>query len=357
VIRHEPINTSVDLAGVAAKAQRIMYLSRDSRVQRIAVTATVLTPSLPWLGPGARPVVGVAVGTQGMGDACAPSRQLNELGLEYEAPNLLQLLLRGYGVVVTDYQGLGTPGVHSYLHPAAEAHAVLDSIRAAQRLPEAGLPDAGPVGIMGFSQGGGAAGASAELQPTYAAELKLKGVYAGGVPADPTALMAKLNGSLGAGLGSYFLTALQSTHPGLPVAELLNEQGRQLAAATADECWYETALNHALVRHETLTTDGRSFAEHLAEPPFKAVLDSMVLGRQEPGAPVLVLQAPLDELVPYREARVMARSWCQQGANVRFEDLLAPEHAAAVYEGYLRANAWLADRFAGKPAVSDCGSI
>jgi len=53
----------------------------------------------------------------------------------------------------------------------------------------------------------------------------------------------------------------------------------------------------------------------------------------------------------------MARSWCQQGGNVRFEDLLASEHVAALYEGYLRAEAWLAHRFAGKPAVSDCATI
>jgi pimeloyl-ACP methyl ester carboxylesterase len=357
LIRDEQLSTSVDLGGVVARAQRIMYLSRDAQNRRIAVTGAVLTPSLPWLGAGPRPLVGYAMGTQGMADRCAPSRQLSELGLEYEVPNLLQLLLHGYGVVVTDYQGLGAPGVHTYLNPIAEAHAVLDSIRAAQRLPAAGMPDSGPVGIMGYSQGGGAAGASAELQPTYAAELDVKGVYAGGVVADPTALMAKLNGSLAAGLASDFLTGLQAAYSDLRVDEFLNEKGKQVAAATADECWHETVVNHALLSQETLTEDGRSFAAHLAEPPFKAVLSTMVLGRSAPTAPVLVLQGPLDELVPHQEALQMAGSWCKKGTNVRFENLLVPEHIAASYEAFIRAEAWLADRFAGKPATSNCGAL
>jgi hypothetical protein len=85
-----------------------------------------------------------------MADRCAPSRQLAEGGPEYELPNLALLLLRGYSVTVTDYQGLGTPGVHTYLNTTAEAHAVLDSIRAAQHLSGPGRTVGGPVGVMGY---------------------------------------------------------------------------------------------------------------------------------------------------------------------------------------------------------------
>src|SRR5438067_2158643 len=77
---------------------------------------------------------------------------------------------------------------------AAQAHAVLDAIRAAQRLPEANLPDDGPVAIAGYSQGGGASAAAAELQPSYAPELKLKGAYAGAVPADLAEVAKNLDG-------------------------------------------------------------------------------------------------------------------------------------------------------------------
>jgi pimeloyl-ACP methyl ester carboxylesterase len=356
VIRSEAAPVQLALGGLLLKAQRIMYLSRDARGQRIAVTGIVLTPSLPWAGPGQRPLIGYAAGTQGMGDDCAPSWQLQS-GIEYETPNIVELVLRGWAVVLTDYEGLGTPGVHSYLDRTAEAHAVLDSIRAAQRLPAANVPDHGPVGVMGFSQGGGAAAATAELQPEYAPELNVKGVYAGGVPADMVSLMQKVDGTWAAGLESYFMDALDAFHPELHVADLLNDKGRELGAQVATECTIPTAARHLLTRTDTLTKDGRSFAAHLAEPPFKAVMDDLRIGSRTPSAPVLVLQSPGDELVPYQPAVEMARSWCSRGSKVRFENLLAPEHGVELLEGNVKAGLWMADRFAGKPATSNCNSL
>jgi pimeloyl-ACP methyl ester carboxylesterase len=287
---------------------------------------------------------------------CAPSRQLSE-GLDYETPNILQLLLRGYGVVLTDYEGLGTPGAHSYLDRAAEAHAVLDSIRAAQRLPAANLPHNGPVGIFGFSQGGGAAAAAAELQPTYAPELDLAGTYAGGVPAELVALSTKLDGTWGVGLVGYLLYGLDAFHPELHVLDLLNDRGRQIVAETATQCVVETAARYALLRTATLTRDGRSLAAHLAEQPYRSVMDDLKIGLRKPTAPVLVMNSPYEELVPYGPARDMARSWCTQGASVRLQQLVTPDHGLALLEGAPRATLWMRDRFAGKPAVSNCGSF
>jgi len=355
LLRHQAIYPALDVAGVLASAQRIMYLSRDARGGRMAVSGTVLTPTAPWPGPGSRPLIGYAVGTQGMADQCAPSRQLAEDAPEYELPNLALLLLRGYSVTITDYQGLGTPGVHTYLNTIAEAHAVLDSIRAARRLPQAGLSPRGPAGIMGYSQGGGAAAAAAELQPSYAPGLRLAGVYAGGVPANPITLMRKLDGGLAAGLEPDFLTGLKRAYPWLPVYRILNDRGRRVATRTAGECMDETLAEDALMRTSTLTRDGRSIADHLARPPFRKVMRSLTLGRRKPMAPVLVLQSPLDELVPSRGAVLMARGWCRLGANARFEPLIAPEHAAGIFEGAIRAIAWMAARFSGKPANSNCG--
>lgn len=357
LIRHETISPALSVGGVLARAERVMYLSRDAHDRRVAVTGTVLTPTSSWQGSGPRPLIGYAVGTQGMADRCAPSREVVEGGPEYETPNLARLLGHGYSVTMTDYQGLGTPGSHTYLNTIAEAHAVLDSIRAARRLPSAGLSTRGPVGVMGYSQGGGAAAAAAELQPSYAPGLRLAGVYAGGVPANPISLMRKLDGGEAAGLEPDFLTGLKKAYPHLPVDGLLNDRGRQLAAQTADECMLETILKHALMSTSTLTRDGRSIAAHLAEPPFRKVMHSLTLGRRMPTAPVLVLEGTQDELVPYRSAAVMARGWCRLGASVRFEPLTAPTHVAGWSEGFVRATDWMADRLSGKPATSNCGQF
>jgi hypothetical protein len=38
-----------------------------------------------------------------------------------------------FAVVMTDYQGLGTPGLHTYVNRVAEGNAMLDAGRAAMR--------------------------------------------------------------------------------------------------------------------------------------------------------------------------------------------------------------------------------
>ena len=82
-------------------------------------------------------------------------------------------------MVATDYQGLGTPGPHPYLATRPEAYSVLDSIRAV-RQAFAGLAD--KIVIVGQSQGGGAAFATAGIAPEYAPELGIRGTVATGVP-------------------------------------------------------------------------------------------------------------------------------------------------------------------------------
>ena len=45
-----------------------------------------------------------------------------------------QLVDAGYVVAATDYEGLGTPGVHPYLVGESEGRSVLDAARAARAL-------------------------------------------------------------------------------------------------------------------------------------------------------------------------------------------------------------------------------
>jgi hypothetical protein len=125
-----------------------------------------------------RPLIGYAIGSQGLADRCAPSKQLAD-GTEYEAGAIRAMLERGWVVALTDYPGLGTPGDHTYVVGQANGRAVLDSMRAARKLPQAGLADDGPLALFGYSEGGGATGAAVELQPTYAPDLPLKGAAVG----------------------------------------------------------------------------------------------------------------------------------------------------------------------------------
>lgn len=343
--------------GLQAKAQRIMYLSRDTHGEPMAVTGTVLTPHQPWLGLGKRPVVGYAVGTQGMGDQCAPSKQL-EVGIEYEGLYIAGLLARGYGVVVTDYQGLGTPGLHTYVNRVAQGNAMLDSVRAAQRLPEANLPDDGPVVTFGYSQGGGASASAAELQPTYAPELKLKGAYAGAPPADLKAVGRSLDGSYAATLLGYAVVSLEAAYPDkIDLDDYINERGKQLFEQAKKSCLVDGLLLGAFTQSKDLTKDGRPVSDYMGEEPFDSVVSDQRLGQRKPSAPVLVLHSTLDDIVPFEQGRQMARDWCAKGAKVRFKSLELPTHIGAIPNTAPYVFPWLEAVVAGVPLPSNCGTF
>jgi pimeloyl-ACP methyl ester carboxylesterase len=357
VIRHEASTFYIDpvkLIKADAGVQRIMYRSTDTHGSPIAVTGTVLTPRSAWHGTGVRPIVSYAVGTQGEGDDCAPSKAL-AAGFEYEGPFIAGLLARGYGVVVTDYEGLGTPGDHTYVNRASEGHAVLDAIRAAQRLPEAGLPDDGPVAIAGYSQGGGASAAAAELQPSYAPELQLKGAYAGAVPADLASVAKNLDGHYAVGFLGFALVSMNYAYPELDIPALLNARGKQLFEQVRTECTVEAIAAHAFTQSSTLTTDGRSLTAYLGEEPYRSRVAEQKIGTLKPTAPVLIVHSALDDIVPYAQDRDLGRTWCGKGVQVRFSTTLVPTHVLAAVRAYPEAFAWLEARFAGLPALSNCG--
>lgn len=70
VVRTESSRFYLDparLVAAPARAQRLMYVSTGLSGEQTAVTGTLLTPALPWLGKGQRPLVSFAVGTQGDG--------------------------------------------------------------------------------------------------------------------------------------------------------------------------------------------------------------------------------------------------------------------------------------------------
>lgn len=357
IVRHEVSQFYIDpvkLIKANAKVHRIMYRSTDTHDRPIAVTGTVLTPTSNWIGAGQRPIISYAAGTQGLGDDCAPSKAL-AAGFEYEGPFIAGLLSRGYGVVVTDYEGLGTPGAHTYMNRASQGHAVLDAIRAAQRLPEAGLPDAGPVAIAGYSQGGGASASAAELQPSYAPELNLKGAYAGAVPANLAEVAKVLDGHYAVGFLGFALVSMDAAYPELNIPGLLNAKGKTLFEQVKNECTVEAIAAHAFTQSSTLTTDGRSLTAYLGEEPYKSRVGQQLIGTRKPTAPILIVHSVLDDIVPYDQDRTMAESWCSKGAKVQFSSSVVPTHVGGFVRAYPEAFAWLEGRFAGFPAPNNCG--
>lgn len=378
LIRTEPMRLvyepSGQLGSWVATGTRIMYRSTDSRGNPTAVTGTYFEPDRPWPGGGPRPLIAFAPGTQGQGDQCAPSRVFEQsihfssgldITMGYEELFVATMVARGFAVVVTDYEGLGTPGVHTYVNRLAEAQAVLDAARAAKKLPGTSLTPDGPVALWGYSQGGGASAAAAELAPGYAPELDLVGAYSGAPPANLPDLLPYVDGNVLVGAVGYLINGAIAAYPEAADAihDKLTIYGEDLLNKTKDQCVVETGLTFAF-HHLQEYFNGDPY-EVIANEPFKSLLDLQRIGRLKPETPVFIDSNHFDPLVPWTGANQLGRDWCAQGADVQFWtndqppflNKLSVNHALAYFMDGERGMQWIADRFNGVPTTPNCGQF
>ena len=331
-----------DQSGV--KGYLVLYRSESATDQPIAVSGRVLVPATPWAGAGARPIVSVASGTRGIGDSCAPSK----FQPDYEKPLFIDAMLRkGWAVAITDYEGLGTPGRHPYVVGPSEGHAVIDVVRAATRLPAAGLASGGPVAFSGYSQGGGGAAWAGELAPSYAPELAVAGITAGGTPADLNVVAKNLDGGLGFGFLLLSALGLDAAYPELDLPAYLNAKGHTLYDTQQDVC-VDAVFGYAFGHIADYTT-----TNPLTTPQWQARLAENELGAHRPSAPIYLFHGSLDEIIPLSQAQALRKTYCAAGAAVTWATYLG-EHATTLAFSAGDVVNYLGDRFAGKPARSNC---
>lgn len=346
----------IKLIRPAATATRIMYTSSDAHDQPMAVTGTVLVPKKSWSGTGPRPVIGYAVGTQGVADKCAPSRQMG-VGQEYEGPMISALLDAGYALSITDYEGLGTPGKHTYMGRASQGHAVIDSVRAAQQLGLAGIGPKNPVAFVGYSQGGGASASAAELATDYAPALDLKGAYAGAVPADLPSVAKNLDSSLYSAFLLYAISGI-GAYAGIDPASYLNARGLQELDGAEAECTVEALVKHSFLNSSNLTQTGEKLSTVMKQQRFQTTLKDQEIGAgRRPAVPVLLSHSLVDDVVPYATGRNLATRWCAQGANVSWIPTAGPTHIGGYVAALPATMFFLKQRFAGKSQLSSCWRI
>jgi hypothetical protein len=351
VITARPMTALVSpSAPMAANAWHILYRSTTVDGQPTEVSGTVLVPKSEYFG-GPRPLIGFAVGTQGLADRCAPSQQL-AVGTEYEAGLIDAMLKRGWAVAVTDYPGLGTPGDHSYVVGRALGRSVLDSMRAARRLPDAGLDADGPLAIFGYSEGGAAAGWAVQLQPDYAPDLPLAGAALGASPGRLLDLVPGLDGGDFMFLMLYTAIGYNAGYPELRLDDYLNPVGRNAVAALRETCLHEAlALGQVLPKFVLEYV----FDSPLDRPDWIRRLAENNLGGLAPATPVLLGAAREDQVVPQAQVRTIYREWCAMGVLAQFLDITSGEHAAGGLVFGPAGLAFLADRLDGKPL--DGGAI
>jgi hypothetical protein len=234
-----------------ASVRQIMYQSIDIDGSPVPVTGVLLVPRAPWQGP--RPLIAFMPATRGLGKQCAPSRffdlaTVDPRAIDAEAPFYYNYLTRGFAVVITDYEGGGTPLPQSLSAGPPEGYAGLDAVCAAQRLdPRDALTPESPVGLSGYAQGGQAASWAAQLQPHYAPELNMKGMLAGAIPYDMDAEINQLNGNpTGSGVALAFLVGLDAAFPELKLDSTITPRGHAVIKRVKHSCSLEELLTGTL---------------------------------------------------------------------------------------------------------------
>ena len=353
LLSKKPIETGI----TGARAWKIRYVSRD--VNNVAHEASGLVIAPKARGEN-RPILTWLHGTTGLGDAACPSAQpdpARELityfspeatqQIDYGVPGLQGFIDDGWVVCATDYQGLGTPGMHQYTVNITNAR---DGICIAHAARELDTGAGTMLGCAGWSQGGGAAAAAAELEPQDYRDLKLIGT----VPMSPGVgkIALEMPASVTAALtdpsiapDSHLVMVLAGTYAANPTALQLPQAFTPLGVGIIEKAW-----NHQPVHHLN-DTIARTFRLKGAvlnpKPPnfgqWKDLIDAGSAAKTKPVAPVLVCIDTFDNgtVVPVAWQTAYVDAARKLGGTVETRDYPKDDHFSLPQSCVGDARAWL----------------
>lgn len=347
------IVVATPLAGApqGAGAYRVRYRSTDKDGRAIVVSGAIVVPG--GTAPrGGRPIVVWAHGASGVAEACGLS---DKPGLFAQIAGLEALLAAGYVVAAPDYQGLGNPGPHPFLVGPASAHSVLDAVRAARALPQARAGSR--YALWGESLGAFSVLWAAQSAARYAPELTLVGVAAA---APPTDLKANLTGGSNAAVRA-FLTAYAadswSKVYGVPLTTVVKPGTATLIGRIARNCVsldgfaLRTKIGMLRLAHQLRNVD------LAASPRWAALMQRNSVAAEGLRVPVLIAQGSADVVVAPAVTRGYVERLCARRTAVRFVPLAGGDHVSVAKRSADTTTAWIAARFAGAAAPSDCGRL
>ncbi|MGH8782918.1 alpha/beta hydrolase [Paraburkholderia sp.] len=354
MLRTEPLTSEQSLAE-AGQNIRILYTSTDGIDTRtpIVVSGALFVPKgTP--PPGGWPLMAWAHGTVGSADVCAPSFTRRS---PRDTRYLNYWLARGYAIVATDYQGLGTPGLHPYGLTRPLAYGVLDSIRA---VVGGSFDLSSKVVVFGQSQGGRAAFGTAVYVKDYAPELNIVGVVATGTPYATThdeANDAEVTNAHRSVVPTFAydmlrLSTIAMLDPSFAPADYLNARAMPAFELSQHACL------HAI--EQRIVADGLTFDTSFKRSPKRA-LHRVNL---EAAYPTLKSDIPvfvgtggkdLDVFVPGQVALV--NHACEAGDRIEWHLYPALDHSGTVNGSLPDSTQFVARAFAGERIGGNCASL
>jgi pimeloyl-ACP methyl ester carboxylesterase len=356
VIWTRPLSGTMALPS-AAKNILVLYRSTGANGGVVSVSGTIAVPS----GEpprGGWPVITWTHGTTGLAPICAPSRDTDS-GPEHEYIAVIRTLLdgfvkKGYAIVASDYEGLGTPGAHPFLQGVPTGRNALDILRAARVIePKIGTRYV----VMGHSQGGQVDLFAAALGPSYAPEFKLLGdvAFAPGsqIASRLNAVMSSPKVELALPYILYTLQSYAQTNRAIDLKRILTPEALAHLPDLQQGC-----MTHALTTGYWSTAVAKD--QFVAKPDLKAFLK--MAAQNEPGslriaAPTLVVQGTADVTVVPEDTDRTVQALCARGNLVEYHPVAGADHDGSMSKGGDTAQGWIDARFAGKKAAGNCGAL
>lgn len=334
----------------ASRTDVVLYSSDSFPGNRkIVVSGTVMIPKGK-APAGGWPVISWAHGTVGLADQCAPSRLLGRADdFDYGSGDLIgDWLAEGYAVVATDYEGLGTPGIHPYLVGDSEGRGALDIVLAARQLNPSLSKD---VVLTGHSQGGQAILFAAKLAET---SWGRGANYLGTVsyaPASNLDVQAPLLSTLTSyGLSSLALSILRGmvvADPSIKARDLLTDEAWKVYPKVDTLCSDQltAATEQAGLRPASLlkpgwenTPNGRRFESQLIKqnPAVKV------------GAPVMIPQGTADDTVQPTFTQLLVSQLTPLNPGlISYETFDGADHSTVLERSKPKVDPFIAGLFGG----------
>ncbi|WP_193045507.1 alpha/beta hydrolase family protein [Mycolicibacterium baixiangningiae] len=341
-----PLTTTAALP--SADTRLITYVSDDSHGQPIVVSGTVAVPKSP-PPDGGWPVISWAHGTTGYADTCAPSADTAD-GLVHDYVGLVTPVLdtwveRGFAVVQTDYQGLGTPGGHPYIDGTSESNTTTDIVTAARELD----PGIGTDWVaIGHSQGGQAALFTAQDAGERAPELDLKGAVAiapGGVGLSEAVEFVRSERPEAVATQAFLpLLVLGSAvvEPAIVPEQVFTGQARPLLTAARTECL-------AQIRQVPPVPAAQVFAPDADLTVFREHLDRQDPTHLHPRVPVMIAQGTADTAVAKPGVDALAEAMCGRAVAVDYRVYPGQDHRGVIGASLRDAQDFVSRVISGQP--------
>ncbi|MCP5266898.1 MAG: alpha/beta fold hydrolase [Burkholderiaceae bacterium] len=311
---------------------------------------------------GGYPVIAWGHGTTGDADICAPSASAD---LAQYGAYLNQYLAQGYAVVAPDYEGLGTPGGHPYLHVPSEGQAMVRAVQAAK----AGFASlSSRWAAVGHSQGGQAALAAAEYAGLAtgmsfvgtvafapASNVETIGDQLRAAADNPSApIPDRIAAGTGAvGFGALILGGVQAVSPSFQFSSALGTAGAGLEDSVNTKCLNDVfadaqaAVTAAITSSNSLESVLK--ASWKTDPAVSAYLPLMEPGTKQLSAPTLLIQGTADTTVPATATQALLARMQGLGSTVTYSEKAGSTHSSIIVDGIVDALGFLATRFAATP--------